>query len=75
MEHLGYFLAVENVLACARFHIFTDEDVYVYQNPILTGREPDATDEARALSIERSAELSEKVNQVSAQYLFSKISP
>ncbi|KAG0596659.1 hypothetical protein M758_UG273900 [Ceratodon purpureus] len=34
-----------------------------YENPILTGREPDATDEARSLSIERSAELSEKVNQ------------
>nr|PNR53914.1 hypothetical protein PHYPA_007589 [Physcomitrium patens] len=34
-----------------------------YENPILTGREPDATDEARAISIERSAELSEKVNQ------------
>jgi hypothetical protein len=34
------------------------------QNPILTGREPDASDAQRALSAERSAELSEKVNQV-----------
>ncbi|CAM6109903.1 unnamed protein product [Calypogeia fissa] len=34
-----------------------------YENPILIGREPDATDEARALSAERSAELSEIVNQ------------
>lgn len=43
------------------------EIIFVFQNPILTGREPDATDEARAVSIERSAELSEKVNQVFIQ--------
>ncbi|CAM6077058.1 unnamed protein product [Sphagnum tenellum] len=34
-----------------------------YENPILNGREPDATDDARALGIERSGELSHKVNQ------------
>jgi DNA repair and recombination RAD54-like protein len=36
----------------------------MWQNPILNGREPDATDDARALGIERSGELSHKVNQV-----------
>ncbi|KAJ7514819.1 hypothetical protein O6H91_23G060700 [Diphasiastrum complanatum] len=34
-----------------------------YEHPILYGREPDASDEERALGAERSAELSEKVNQ------------
>ncbi|EFJ27027.1 hypothetical protein SELMODRAFT_412612 [Selaginella moellendorffii] len=34
-----------------------------YQNPILRGREPEATEDARKLGLERSAELSEKVNQ------------
>lgn len=35
-----------------------------FQHPILNGREPDASDDARTLSVERSAELSDKVNQV-----------
>ncbi|KAL2620529.1 hypothetical protein R1flu_000734 [Riccia fluitans] len=34
-----------------------------YEIPILNGREPDASEEARALSAERSSELSETVNQ------------
>lgn len=48
---------------------YTLRTYFACQNPILTGREPDATDDARALSIERSAELSERVNQVSLQFL------
>ncbi|KAL3681387.1 hypothetical protein R1sor_024343 [Riccia sorocarpa] len=34
-----------------------------YEIPVLNGREPDASEEARALSAERSSELSETVNQ------------
>ncbi|KAI3915901.1 hypothetical protein MKW98_004342 [Papaver atlanticum] len=34
-----------------------------YESPIISGREPTATEEERNLSVERSAELSTKVNQ------------
>lgn len=44
--------------------ILANLDKLLAQSPILIGREPDATDESRALSAERSAALSEIVNQV-----------
>lgn len=37
------------------------------KTPIICGREPSATEDEKKLGIERSAELSAKVNQVHAQ--------
>lgn len=46
------------------FILFSHFDICSIKAPIICGREPNATEEERKLGVERSAELSAKVNQV-----------